>query len=89
MFMDKYVKDVGKIIFFVLGSVFLFIGIAGVLLPILPGIPFLIIAVLFFAAGMTRKKRKEFKKRINREKGKITREIKKDVNGVEKKLEKL
>jgi len=77
MFMDKYVKDVVKIVFFVLGSIFLIIGIAGVLLPILPGIPFLIIAVLFFAAGMTRRKGKEFKR-------KIKREVKKEVNGVEK-----
>jgi hypothetical protein len=75
--MEEYVRDVVKIIFYVLGCLFLIIGIAGVLLPIIPGIPFLFLAILFFAAGMTRKKRKEFKKRIKRE-------IKKEVSKAEK-----
>jgi len=75
--MNGYIKDATKIIFYVLGSIFLILGIIGVLLPIIPGIPFLIISVLFFAAGMTRRKRKEFKKKINRE-------VKKEVGKVEK-----
>ena len=65
--MKGYAKEVLKILFFALGFIFLIIGIAGILLPIAPGIPFLILAFLFFAAGMTGKKRKEFKKKVKRE----------------------
>ncbi len=40
---------------YLLGFVFLLIGIAGIILPVIPGVPFLLIAAFFF--GLISKKK--------------------------------
>lgn len=43
-----------NILFFTLGFIFLGIGIAGIVLPLLPGGPFILLASFFFARGSRR-----------------------------------
>jgi len=43
------IKKIKNILFFLLGFIFLGIGIAGTVLPVLPGGPFYLLATFFFA----------------------------------------
>lgn len=42
-------KEIKKIFFLIVGILFIFLGIAGVLLPIIPGLPFLFMGIIFIA----------------------------------------
>lgn len=44
-------SEVKKSIFLILGVLFILLGFIGVLLPIIPGIPFFLIGLLFLAKG--------------------------------------
>lgn len=46
-----------KYLYFILGIVFMVIGMVGVVLPILPTTPFLLLAMFFFTKSSTRAKR--------------------------------
>lgn len=43
-----------KVIYILLGFVFLALGIVGIVLPVLPTVPFLLLTVFFFAKGSER-----------------------------------
>ena len=40
-----------KIVFLIIGSVFLILGVIGLMLPVIPQVPFLILAAIFFMRG--------------------------------------
>lgn len=42
-------KEIKKIFYMIVGILFILLGIAGVLLPIIPGLPFLIMGIIFIA----------------------------------------
>lgn len=51
---EKNAHPVKKLVFLVLGVVFLILGISGLVLPVLPGVVFLIIALELLAKGSDR-----------------------------------
>lgn len=53
-----------KIIFFLLGVFFFVLGCVGVVIPIIPQIPFFIIAIICFAKTSTRVKKKVLSSKI-------------------------
>jgi len=51
--MENALKSIQKTFLIVAGTVSLMVGIAGVLLPLLPGIPFLILSKICFGVAAT------------------------------------
>lgn len=68
-------KELKKTLFLIFGIFFFILGIAGVLLPIIPGIPFFLVSIVFFA-----KSSRKFLKGMlnNRYIGKYFRKIRKE-----------
>ncbi|WP_143595157.1 YbaN family protein, partial [Terribacillus saccharophilus] len=48
------IKKLKNVLFFLLGTIFLGFGIAGIVLPVLPGGPFLMIATFCYAKSSKR-----------------------------------
>ena len=73
-------KEIKRFIFLIFGILFLILGFVGLILPIIPGIPFFLIGILFTAKGS-----KKFLKVIIKNKfiGKYFQSIRK--NGLSKK----
>ena len=54
MCLSRVQTDVTKVLFIVLGSIFLGIGILGIILPLLPATPFLLLASACYVRGSDR-----------------------------------
>lgn len=79
--MEDFVKEFKKLFFLSLGIFFFLLGVIGVLLPIIPGIPFLLISLVFFVKGSKKILRLLLS---NRHFGKHIRKIRKE--GINKKI---